>query len=143
MLPVAKDLQVLMSLHDEWATAILGHKKLWEFRRRCGLRPGMRVWIYATVPPGEIVGFFTIGDIRRISAHRPDPKLARAGAATPATLRTYFKGLECGFAIEVTRPRRLKRRVPLPKGQSGPVSYRFLHPDGPDRALVRQLADAT
>ena len=142
MLRVAKDLEVLMSLHDEWAAAILNRTKRWEFRRRCGLCPGMRVWIYVTAPRREIVGFFTVGEIRRVSAYHPDPGLARAGKVTPTRLREYFEGLDSGFAIEVTRPKRLRYGVCLARGKSGPMSYRFLDPTGRDRRLVRRLADA-
>ena len=99
MLRIAKDLEVLMSFHEEWADAILSRVKLWEFRRKCALSPGTGVWIYATAPRREIVGFFTIGEIRRVSAHRPDPSLARDGAVTVAQLRYYLTGHDFGFAI--------------------------------------------
>jgi predicted transcriptional regulator len=138
----AFDIEVLMSFQEKWAKAILNRTKRWEFRRKCGLSRGMLVWIYVTAPRCEIVGFFTIGEIRCVSARRPDPILAGAGAVTPAELRIYFKDLDCGFTIEVTRLRRLERPVRLSKGRSGPQSYRFLYPDGPDHALVRRMAQA-
>lgn len=147
MLGMAKDLEVLMSFHEEWADAMLNLTKLWEFRRKCGLSRGMRVWIYATAPRREIVGFFTIGEIRCVSARHPDPTLARAGALTPTELRNYFEGLDCGFAIEVRSLRRLRRVIVPPKvwrGKkwSGSQSYRYLYRDGQDQALVPKLAHA-
>ncbi len=142
MPPVTRDSSVLMSIHEEWATAILSGAKRWEFRRRCGLSPGTHIWIYATAPRREVVGDFTVGEVRRVSARRPDPHLARAGLSTPTDLRLYFDGLTSGVALQVTRPRRLSRGVRLQAGESGPQSYRFLDPAGRDRALVRRLAEA-
>jgi predicted transcriptional regulator len=142
MLRVAKDLEVLMSIHEEWADLILKGTKRWEFKRKCALSPGMGVWIYSTAPRREIVGFFTIGEIRRVSARRPDPSLARDGALTVAQLRNYLTGLDFGFAIEVTHRRRVQTSIRLSKGRNGPESYRYLYPDGPDASLVRRLAHA-
>ena len=139
---MAKDLEVLMSFHEEWADAILKGTKLWEFRRKCGLSRGMGVWIYSTAPRREIVGFFTIGEIRCVSARRPDPSLARAGALTVAHLRSYLTGLDFGFAIKVTHLLRVETSIRLSKGRNGPESYRYLYPDGPDGSLVRRLAHA-
>lgn len=147
MLRVAKDLEVLMSIHEEWADLILKGTKLWEFKRRCALSPGMGVWIYATAPRREIVGFFTIGEIRRVSAHRPDPSLAREGALTVRQLSDYLTGLDFGFAIEVTHLRRLRSAIHPPKSWSGknwsgPRSYRYLSGHGQDERLVPRLARA-
>lgn len=142
MLCMAEEPEVLMSLHGEWVAAILNGTKRWEFRRRCSLCPGMPVWIYVTAPRCEIVGFFTIGEIRRVSAHRPDPDLARPGKVSPARLREHLEGLDRGFAIRVANPRRLRHGVRLSRGQRGPLSYRFLHTDGRDRALIGRLMKA-
>jgi predicted transcriptional regulator len=130
-----------MSIHEEWATAILRRTKRWEFRRRCGLESGMRVWLYATAPRAEIVGYFTIGEIRRVNAAHPDPRVAKAGFLTVPDLRVYLKGLEDGYAIEPTKLRRLSRPVRLSAGQRGPQSYRFLYSDT-DRSLLARLAKA-
>lgn len=143
MVPVTRDRTVLMSIHEEWAAAILSGAKRWEFRRRCGLTPGTHIWIYATAPRREIVGDFTVGEVRHVSARRPDPHLARAGMSTPTELRLYFDGLTSGVALQVTRPRRLSRGVHLETGQGGPQSYRFLDPAGRDRDLVRRVDRAT
>ena len=102
---VAKDLEVLMSIHKEWADLIVKGTKVREFKQKCALSPGMRVWIYATAPRLEIVGFFTIGEIRLVGASRPDPSLASAGAVTVPELRNYLKGLDGGFAIDCSGDR--------------------------------------
>ena len=75
-----------MSIKEQWAEAILARRKRWEFRRRCSLEPGMRVWLYATAPRAEIIGYFTVGVVRPIDAKNPDPEIAHAGLST---LRHY------------------------------------------------------
>lgn len=142
MRPMLRCTSVLMSIHEEWAVAILRGVKHWEFRRRCGLTPGTQIWIYVPAPRREIIGGFTVGEVRRVSAGWPDPQLARDGLSTPIELRRYFDGLTWGVALQVTHPRRLSRGVPLQRGQNGPQSYRFLDPAVRDRALVRRLVEA-
>ena len=101
---MAVEPQVLLSLHERWAEAILARGKRWEFRRRCGLQPGMRVWIYVTAPRAEIIGYFTVGEVRPVDAKNPDPNIAAAGLSTLADLRSYFGGR---FAATRSRRRHL------------------------------------
>jgi len=131
--------EVLMSIRCEQVDHILAGFKGWEFRRRTALQPGSRVWMYATAPTAAVLGWFEVGRVVRVSARSPHRQIAAEGYVTVRELRQYFAGLSHGVAIEVMHPGRLARPVRLPRGESGPQSYRFITDRASDRALLRRL----
>jgi predicted transcriptional regulator len=133
---------VLMSIHREHVDAILAGTKMWEFRRRTALKVGDRVWMYATVPTGAVLGWFVIGEVVALNARHPDSRVAREGNSTPAELADYFAGLERGFGLRVARRGRLRGRVYLPSGERGPQSYRLIGTGTMDFRFLRSLKDA-
>jgi predicted transcriptional regulator len=135
--------EVLMSIHREHVDAILAGSKRWEFRRRTALRPGSRVWMYATAPTAAVLGWFEVGRVVPVSARSPHRRITAEGHVTARELRQYLSGLEHGAAIEVKRAGRLTRPVRLPRGESGPQSYRFITDRALDRALLRRLKAGT
>ena len=62
---------VLLSLHPEWAEAILNGRKTAEVRKRAPLQPHpYKVYIYCTYPPyGCIQKYCSDGQIREASGH--------------------------------------------------------------------------
>ena len=137
------DTEVLMSIHRKHVDAILAGSKCWEFRRRTALQPGFRVWMYATAPTKAVLGWFEVGRVVPVNAHSPPRRFIAEGHVSVHDLRQYFAGLEHGVAIEAKRPGRLTRSVRLPRGESGPQSYRFITDGASDRALLRRLKSAT
>lgn len=132
-------IEVLLSIRCEHVDDILAGFKGWEFRRRAALQPGSRVWMYATAPTAAVLGWFEVGRVVRVSASSPHRQIAAEGHATVRELRQYLAGLDQGVAIEIKRPGRLARPVRLPRGESGPQSYRFITARASDRALLRRL----
>jgi predicted transcriptional regulator len=134
--------EVLMSIHREHVDAILAGTKMWEFRRRTALKAGDRVWMYATVPTGAVLGWFVIGEVVALNPRHPDRQVAREGDSTPAELANYFSGLERGFGLRVARRGRLRRPVFLPSGERGPQSYRLIRTGPIDLRFLQSLKDA-
>jgi predicted transcriptional regulator len=134
--------EILMSIHREYVDAILAGTKTWEFRRRTALKAGDRVWMYATVPTGAVLGWFVIGEVVALNARHPDERVAREGNSTPAGLADYFSGLERGFGLGVAQRGRLRVPVHLPSGERGPQSYRLVGTGPTDLRFLRSLKAA-
>jgi predicted transcriptional regulator len=131
--------EVLLSIRYEYVDYILAGLKGWEFRRTSAPQPGSRVWMYATAPTAAVLGWFEVGRVVRMSSRSPHRQIAAEGYVTVRELRQYFAGLDQGVALEIMRPDRLARPVGLPRGESGPQTYRFITDRASDRALLRRL----
>lgn len=139
--------QVLMlSVRSPHWERILSGEKSIELRR---LRPrvctGDSLVLYATAPVSAIVGSVTV---QRITEHHPRHlwKLTSSGCGlTYQQFIEYFEGVERGFAIFVSSPRR--SRQPLSLGQvqlswpdfRAPQGYKYLDCD---RHMDRQILGA-
>lgn len=103
----------LLSLHPEWAQAILEGRKTVEFRRSAPAHDISHVVIYATKPVGQVVGYFTVASV---TSGSPTSLWARFGgraAISRRRFRTYFRSKSTGYAIEVGKVVRLKSPVAL------------------------------
>lgn len=61
---MASSSDILISLHEQHANNVFAGKKTVEIRRRCPrIAPGTRVWIYATLPRGAVLGFATVAAV--------------------------------------------------------------------------------
>lgn len=97
-MPDATD--AIISIHPNYADAILAGKKTIELRRRVPELPsGTRLWIYATRPTGAVIGVATIQEVAR--AHPATIwKRHRDGAGVDhASFKAYFNGAQQGVAI--------------------------------------------
>jgi predicted transcriptional regulator len=91
--------EVLMSIHRGHVDEIFDGVNRWEFRRRTALRPGERVWMYATAPSAAVLGWFEVGQVLELDAARPNVRVAREGRSTPQELAEYFSGRIVGLRI--------------------------------------------
>lgn len=135
--------EVLMSIHRVHVDAILEGSKRWEFRRRTALKPGDRIWMYATAPSAAVLGWFELGRVLELDAARPDARVAREGRSTPRELAEYFSGRRVCYGLQVRRRGRLQPAVQLPGRERGPQSYRLLGSRPTDAALLRALQSAS
>jgi len=140
----ANKLALLISIHHQYAEAILAGSKTVEIRRRRPrLAAGTECWIYVPRPVAFVVGSFTVGSITSFSAE--DFGTLRRAAADPdiADIRRYLSGLSHGWAIETVSPSRLRHPVALTARP--PQMYRYLRPltDAHDRVLLSKLEAAT
>ena len=93
-------IDAIISIHPNYADAILAGKKTIELRRRVPELPsGTRLWIYATRPTGAVIGVATIQEVAR--AHPATIwKRHRDGAGVDhASFKAYFNGAQQGVAI--------------------------------------------
>jgi predicted transcriptional regulator len=127
----------LFSIHPEWAEAILDGRKRVEFRRVAPNRDVGRVVIYATLPVGGVVGFFTVRGMTVASPSELWSQYGKAGAISRQRFRDYFRSRRNGAAIEVGHVQKL--REPLPLSELGtavpPQSFSYLT-DGQFRKVL-------
>jgi predicted transcriptional regulator len=137
---------VLLSILPQWADAILDGKKEWEYRRVAPrVDKGTRLVLYASHRRCAIVGEATI---ERIIYEPVNDLLRHTIHETPHTrdeVKEYFKGLDCGSAIAVYKPRAyatpitlddIRKAVP---GYRPPQSYQFLRPGDPAHRRILKL----
>lgn len=121
--------RVLLSIHPEYAEAILLGKKIYEFRRVLFREKVEEVVIYATAPICRVIGTFEVEEI--YSAH-PEDVWARAkevAGVSPELFKTYFLGRDLAHAIKVRRPVRFAQPKPLSqylKSNIPPQSFCYL-----------------
>jgi len=105
---VSETTDAIISIHPNYAEAILAGTKTIELRRRVPELPsGTRLWIYATRPTGAIIGIATIREVAR--AHPATIwKMHRKGAGVDhASFKAYFKGAHQAVAILLAAVRRV------------------------------------
>lgn len=134
MVTATKDQRdILMSIRPIYSDLIFGGQKKAELRRRTPhASAGTRVWVYSTAPEKAIVGSFTIADI--VKAHLPElwKMVGHASAVERIDFDNYFRGKNCGCAIMLEEPQRLKSPISLNHlreivpGFHPPQAYRFL-----------------
>lgn len=118
---------VLMSIHPQYAEAILLGTKRYELRRmRPQFPPGTIVWLYATKPRGAIVGCFESGDIIAGAPWTLWRSIGSDLAIESKAFRAYVAGCERVFAIEIRGVRPAPSDFQMPAGLMAPQSYMYL-----------------
>jgi predicted transcriptional regulator len=98
----------IISIHPAYADAILAGKKTIELRRRLPeLASGTRLWIYATLPTGAVVGFVTIQDVARAHPTTIWKKHRNGAGVDHASFKAYFNGAKEAVAILLGTARRV------------------------------------
>ncbi|MEV5961612.1 ASCH domain-containing protein [Kribbella sp. NPDC051952] len=117
-----------MSIHQEFADAILSGEKTVEFRKRPVAPDVTHVVIYVTQPVSAIVGIF---EVRRQVTESPARLWRRFGKVAGISRQRFFQyyhGRTCGTGIEVARVQPLE--TPLTLSGLGltrpPQSYQYL-----------------
>lgn len=131
--PPKKD--VLLSIDNQWAEAILSGDKRYEYRRRPpALEPPYRVVLYATADTSAIVGQFATFDVIEAPI---EELIERTIFHTPHSeddIRSYFEGKTTGSAIHVAAYREYENSIPLENLTtvdsefSPPQNFRYLRP---------------
>jgi predicted transcriptional regulator len=98
----------IISIHPDYANAILAGTKTIELRRRVpDLSAGTRLWIYATQPRGAVVGHVTVKDVIRASPGVIWNEHRNGTAVEYKAFKAYFNGSERGVAIHLDSARRV------------------------------------
>lgn len=102
-----KSAEAVISLHRDYANALLAGTKTVELRRRFpDLPSGTRLWIYIVQPTGAIAGHVTLKDIRRASPASIWRRHASETGIDYKAFTAYFKDAVEAVAIEVTAAER-------------------------------------
>lgn len=122
---MADSVDAIISIHPNYADAILAGTKTIELRRRIPeLRLGTRLWIYATRPVGAVIGFVTI---QSVSKAHPSTiwKRHRNGVGIDYDeFKAYFSGTEEAIAIALVSA---KHTCPITVDQLREIRGKF-HP---------------
>lgn len=130
-----------MSIHPQYANAILDGSKTVEFRKR-GLAPDVTtVLVYATSPVQRVIGEFEIDRIVQMSPDDLWQEAGSLGGIDEATFRNYYGSRDRAAGIVVAEPRRYLEAVPLARldpGVRAPQSFAYLPQESAEKA--RELA---
>ena len=107
--------RVLLSIHPEYANAILSGQKQFEFRRVIFRRPVDEVVVYATRPVGRVLGSFIVDEIYADIPRDLWKKTKKMGGVSKEKFDSYFQDREIAFAIKITNPNRFAVPQPLSK----------------------------
>lgn len=110
--PLARD--VLISLQFEYAVALLNGSKCVELRRRPPrLAPGTRVWFYAKVPVGKVLGFGMLNEIVVAAPSDLWTMYQQCSGVPKAHFDSYFSGLESAAAMRFSAVTVLEEQLTL------------------------------
>src|SRR5690606_26070230 len=121
----------LMSIHPEYAEALLSGSKKVEFRRLAPKEEVGYVVVYATKPVGAILGVLQIDSVERDSPERLWARYRDVGGISFDGFFQYFDGCAQGSALVVKQAWRCKAPMDLHGlGLAGkaPQSFKYLDP---------------
>lgn len=132
----------LMSIHPEYAEAILAGRKTVEFRKRPIGDDVTHVIVYATAPLGAVVGAFTVTGQDTTSPRRLWETFSRAAGITRVNFFQYYAGRRQGTGIRVGDV--FVAEEPLPLAESlgvarPPQSYQYVPVETAREALDRMV----
>jgi predicted transcriptional regulator len=97
----------IISIHPDYAEAIVSGSKTIELRRRIPAIPiGSTLWIYATLPMGAIIGTAKVTRIVRASPNAIWKKYGKLAGINRADFQAYFDGADEAIAIGLGDARR-------------------------------------
>lgn len=119
---------VLISIHPEYAHAILRGEKKVEFRKRAFRSPVDFVVIYATAPARKVIGYFHVDAIDEASPAMLWRRYSSVGHISKAKFDDYFRGVSSGVGIRIGRAVKFRQAVPLSALVDGrpPQSYQYV-----------------
>jgi predicted transcriptional regulator len=126
-----------MSIHPQYADAIVAGRKRAEFRKRPLTADIDVVLIYATAPVRAIIGWFTLRGMVRTTPEDIWRRLHAIGEITWSDFDEYYSGCNEGVALLVGEVGRLTQPVPLSElnpSPTAPQSFNYV-----SRAILAQV----
>ena len=122
---------VLLSIKPNFAEAIFGGTKRFEFRRTIFREPNVnRVIVYASSPVQKVLGEFTIGEILDLTLKDLWKETNRWSGIEQHYFNDYFHGCKSGYALRIIKPRRFSRPLSLQQHYGithPPQSFRYVN----------------
>lgn len=132
--PTKRD--IVISIKPNYSGKIFDGIKTIELRRRFPLSvsPGATAYIYSTSPEMALVGAIKIETVERLKLSALWKKHGRSASIKKADFDEYFSGLEEGFALKLSAPRRFTKPLTLSElkerfGFKAPQSFLYAKPD--------------
>lgn len=107
--------RVLLSIHPEYAEAILDGRKCYEFRKVLFKENVSEIVIYATSPVCRVIGKFKIDKIVSATPEDVWEESKHAAGVTLERFYKYYAGRSVAHAIKVRNPLRFLHPKPLAK----------------------------
>ncbi|MYM70237.1 ASCH domain-containing protein [Pseudoduganella sp. FT55W] len=101
--------RVLLSIHPEYAEAILSGHKEFEFRKVLFKEKVSEVVIYATAPVSRVIGSFEVEDIYSASPNEIWERSKDFSGVSRELFNNYFHGRNLAHAIKIAKPVRFSR----------------------------------
>ncbi len=113
--PTKRD--IIISVKPNYSGKIFDGLKTIELRRRFPLSivAGSTAYIYSTSPEMALLGAIKIDDVERLNLTVLWKKHGKSASINKADFDEYFNGLEDGFALKLSAPRRFRRPLTLPE----------------------------
>ncbi len=130
--PAINTVNILISIHPQYASKIIEGTKTIELRRKFPLLPeGGRLFIYSTSPVKAIIGIAEIKKVHCLKLKELSKKFKGLAHVSTQDFESYFFNLEEGFAIELRNPIQFVTPISLDVLRNKfsitpPQSYRYL-----------------
>lgn len=105
--------QVVMSVHPQYAEAIMDGRKTVEFRKRPLAADVTVVWVYATAPVQRVIGHFVAGPSVIAKPRALWRRFQRQGCIARSDFDRYYATSSVGFGIQILRATRLRSPLPI------------------------------
>lgn len=131
---------LLMSIHPEYAEALLDGTKTVEFRKSAVADDVSHIVIYATAPVRRVLGWVKTAGVEQGSPSAIWRKHRSRTGVREREFRTYYRGHRRAVAIHVDSPRRLDEPLELSaveEGLTAPQSWRYLSPAAAESVGIR------
>ena len=100
---MSKGNEAIISIKPQFAEAILDGSKTVELRRRIPrLKVGTRLWIYATMPTGAVIGCATVEGIAKGTPEDLWAAFSDRSGVSREIFDQYFSGTEQAIALQLT-----------------------------------------
>jgi predicted transcriptional regulator len=122
----------LLSIHPEYAEALVSGHKTVEFRKRALAADVTHVAIYATMPVGRIVGVFSVKDQVIDTPHALWSKFRAVAGISQDKFVAYYEGHATGVGIQVDEMVRLQNWITLEDAfgiSRPPQSIQYFRPE--------------
>jgi predicted transcriptional regulator len=111
---MTSDSDAIISIHPRHANAILNGAKTVELRRRIPtLKVGTRLWIYATLPVGAVIGLATVDRIVRGEPRKIWLEFGDQTGIDQMDFDAYFSGADVAIGLLLVDAQRSAEQVEI------------------------------
>lgn len=140
---------ILLSIHPQWAEAILNGTKKWEYRRISPkLCEGFRVVLYASGKSHAIVGEFIVEKLLKEPLNKLIEHTLHETPHDKKGFWSYFSSLKIGSALKVSYPIAYQNPIPLNEIRKiipefiPPQNFIYLTEDNPKTKKILDILPA-